>query len=208
MTIDVCSILPAAGTRRRALVVTGGWGRVSDLGSTGSDPSEHLSPDSELSFSAWVQPHWPVLQRFAARLVPTDDRDDLLQNVLERAWHKRHTFDPARGSAQSWLLAITADRARRFRLRARPAGAPLDERRESPAPAANRDTDLVLRSAVALLSDRRRMAVELFYYIGLPIAEVAAVMRCAEGTVKATLSAARAELRATLHHQEAQERSR
>lgn len=168
-----------------------------------------LSPvaGTELSFADWVQPHWQVVQRFAARLVPADDRDDLLQDVLERAWRKRHTFDPARGSAQSWLLAVTADRARRFRVRARPPVA-LDDRRDAAAPTTDRDDDLVLRAAVALLSDRRRLAVELHYYVGLPIAEVAAVMGCADGTVRATLAAARAELRTTLAEQESQERAR
>lgn len=181
---------------------------MSDLVASEPTCPEPVLAVSELPFGDWVQPHWQVLQCFAARLVPADDRDDLLQDVLERAWRKRHTFDPARGSAQSWLLAMTADRARRFRVRARPATASLDERRDDVAPAKDHDDDLVLRSAVALLSDRRRLAVELHYYVGLPIAEVAAVMQCADGTVRATLAVARAELRATLRRQEDQERAR
>lgn len=191
----------------------GGRDLVSDVVPSDPAPSDPPPPDpvppaSEVSFGAWVQPHWQVLQRFAARLVPADDRDDLLQDVLVRAWRKRHTFDPARGSAQSWLLAVTADRARRFRVRSRPATASLDARPDDAAPPRESDDDLVLRAAVALLSDRRRLAVELYYYIGLPIAEVATVMGCADGTVRATLAAARAELRTTLQRQEDQERAR
>lgn len=179
---------------------------MGDLVPSVPDPSPVVG--TELAFSDWVQPHWQVLQRFAARLVPADDRDDLLQDVLERAWRKRHTFDPARGSARSWLLAVTADRARRFRVRTRPPADSLDDRQDAAAPTRDRDDDLVLRAAVGLLSDRRRLAVELHYYVGLPIAEVAAVMGCADGTVRATLAAARAELRTTLAEQESQERAR
>jgi RNA polymerase sigma-70 factor (ECF subfamily) len=53
---------------------------------------------------------------------------------------------------------------------------------------------LDLRDAVRALPRRQREAVLLHYYVGLPIAEVAALMRCAEGTVKSTLSDARANL--------------
>lgn len=139
------------------------------------------------SFADGVQPHWLVMQRFAARLVPIDERDDLLQDVLERAWRKWRTFDPDRGSAQSWLLAIVVDRARRFRQRARPVAVALDDRDDRSVPDRDLLGDMVLRSAVELLTERRRTAVELY---------------CAEGTVKATLSAARAELRDILELRE------
>ncbi|HZC52868.1 MAG TPA: sigma factor-like helix-turn-helix DNA-binding protein [Mycobacterium sp.] len=56
------------------------------------------------------------------------------------------------------------------------------------------DLDRALRG----LSSRQRLAVELFYYIGLPLSEIALVMGCAEGTVKSTLADARARLRTTL----------
>jgi RNA polymerase sigma-70 factor (ECF subfamily) len=58
--------------------------------------------------------------------------------------------------------------------------------------------DLDLDRALRGLSSRQRLAVELFYYLGLPVSEVALVMGCAEGTVKSTLADARARLRTTL----------
>jgi RNA polymerase sigma-70 factor (ECF subfamily) len=71
-------------------------------------------------FADWVRPHLPAMSRLAARLAPNCDRDDVVQEAMVRAWRKRRLFDPSRGSTASWLLAITADRARRARQR-RPA---------------------------------------------------------------------------------------
>jgi DNA-directed RNA polymerase specialized sigma24 family protein len=48
------------------------------------------------------------------------------------------------------------------------------------------------------LSRRQRLAVELHYFLGLPVSECATVMSCSEGTVKSTLSDARARLRLDL----------
>jgi RNA polymerase sigma-70 factor (ECF subfamily) len=52
--------------------------------------------------------------------------------------------------------------------------------------------------AVAKLPARQRLAVDCFYFVGLSVAETAVVMGCAEGTVKSTLSDARARLQRIL----------
>jgi RNA polymerase sigma-70 factor (ECF subfamily) len=57
-------------------------------------------------------------------------------------------------------------------------------------------TDDVWRSAVRSLPARQRAAIVLYYVVDLSIDEVADVMRVAPGTVKATLSQARAALKA------------
>jgi RNA polymerase sigma factor (sigma-70 family) len=58
--------------------------------------------------------------------------------------------------------------------------------------------DVDLERAVAALSSRQRLAVDLYYFVGLDVATCAQVMGCAEGTVKATLHQARGRLRALL----------
>ena len=52
--------------------------------------------------------------------------------------------------------------------------------------------------ATRSLAHRQQVAVALYYYLDLPVAETAVVMGCSEGTVKATLSAARGRLRELL----------
>lgn len=65
---------------------------------------------------------------------------------------------------------------------------------DGPAPEARRG-DLDVARALRSLSQRRRLAVKLLYYLGLPVNETAAVMECAPGTVKSTLADARTRLR-------------
>jgi len=150
-------------------------------------------PRTRDDFADWVRPHLAAMTRLAARLAPGCDRDDIVQEALVRAWRKRRLFDPRRGSASAWLLALTADRARRARTRQPAALEVLDA---VPAPEHSDTVDLT--RALDRLAPRQRLAVDCVYFAGLSVAETAAVMKCAEGTVKSTLSDARARLRSSL----------
>jgi RNA polymerase sigma-70 factor (ECF subfamily) len=152
------------------------------------------APDAPAAFADWVRPQVDRMARLAARLAPESDRDDIVQEALVRAWQKRQQFDPARGTPGSWLLAITADRARRARHRRRPSivlG-------ELPGRVRSADDRLDVEFAISRLPPRQRLAVDCFYFAGLSVVETAAVMRCSEGTVKSTLSDARLRLRPML----------
>jgi RNA polymerase sigma-70 factor (ECF subfamily) len=130
---------------------------------------------------------------FARRLSSPADWEDVLQEALAASWRKRHQFDPARGSVRNWLLAIVADQAAKRWRRLRPV--PAEDRSAQPAEPA---LALDLARAIRSLPQRQQVAVNLYYYLGLPVAESAAVMGCTEGTVKSTLSAARSRLRELL----------
>jgi RNA polymerase sigma-70 factor (ECF subfamily) len=144
-------------------------------------------------FEISVAPFLLDMSRLAARLVGDSDADDVAQEALTRAWQRRTTFDPARGTLRSWLLAITADQARRWRTRRpRPVQSMPGEG------VVDRDGALDLRDAIALLAPRQRLAVELHYYVGLSVGETAEVMGISDGTVKSTLADARARLRTVL----------
>lgn len=152
-------------------------------------------------FADWVRPALLPMTRLARRLAPDHDPQDVVQDTLVRAWSKRHLFDPERGTATTWLLAITADQARdarRTRIRRLRVVDDTGEPPERAAPDADPDADLDLERAIGALSERQRLAVELHYFLGLTVAETAAVMDCSAGTVKSTLYDARTQLRKAL----------
>lgn len=163
-------------------------------------------PDAE-QFAEWVQPALLAMTRLARRLAPpgsgAGDPDDVVQDALERAWRKWHQYDPERGTPTTWLLAITADRARDARRTRVRHLRVVDDTRDAPevagpALSADLDSDVDLERAIATLPRRQRLAVALHYFVGLGIAETAQVMGCSPGTVKSTLFDARTRLRQVL----------
>ena len=156
------------------------------------------APDTADHFAEWVRPHLAAMARLAARLAPEGDRDDVVQEALTRAWNKRHLFDPGRGTPSAWLLAITADQARQARRRRPVAWLTGD----APGRLRSADEAVDVEFAVAKLPTRQRLAVDCFYFVGLSVAETAAVMGCSEGTVKSTLSDARSRLKPLLEIRE------
>jgi RNA polymerase sigma factor (sigma-70 family) len=154
-----------------------------------------LASSTPERFGAWVAPHLRAMTLLAARLSSDAERDDVVQEALIRAWTKRGQFDPERGTPAAWLLTITADQARRARSRRRPLLGLV------PGQVRPIDDELDLADAIARLSGRQHLAVDCFYFVGLGVAETAAVMDCSEGTVKSTLSDARHRLRKLLEGQ-------
>jgi RNA polymerase sigma-70 factor (ECF subfamily) len=148
----------------------------------------------EDDFDAWVRPHLLAMTRLACRLAGDDAADDVVQEALTRAWRRRSTYDASRGAPLPWLLALTADRARRHRSRYRPwspLGADHGEHVEH-------QQRLDVQRALTQLPRKQRLAVELHYFVGLDTAATAVVLGCAQGTVKSQLFDARARLRTLL----------
>jgi RNA polymerase sigma-70 factor, ECF subfamily len=153
--------------------------------------------DSKLpaaAFREFVAPHWPAMERLARRLALGGEWDDVLQEALITAWRKRHQFDPARGSARAWLLAVVADKAYKSRRRRRAPDEPLQD----VGVASDGSARLDVQAALNRLAKRQLLAITLHYYLGLSTAETAEVMRCSIGTVKSTLSDARHLLKKSL----------
>jgi RNA polymerase sigma factor (sigma-70 family) len=161
-----------------------------------ADPRRELDP---AAFATWVGPSLVAMSRLARRLAPHADADDIVQDALTRAWAKRSQFDPARGTATTWLLAIVADQARsarRGRLRRLRV---VDDSADVPdKPASDVGVDVDLERAISELAERQQLAVHLHYFVGLSVDETASVMACSAGTVKSTLYDARTRLRALL----------
>lgn len=180
-----------------------GMEHVADLREVSVEPE----PITAEHFNEWIRPHWRAMARLAGRY--GSDPDDILQDALVAAWRHRRSFDPSRGSARAWLLAIVADQQRKAWRRARALLArslsAATSRSEVPpglgrasAGFAPDHLGVDLERALTRLTSRQRLAVDLHYYLGLPVAEAAQVMRCSEGTVKSTLADARTRLRTIL----------
>lgn len=156
-------------------------------------PSDDLLQEP-VQFADAVRPHMTDMFRLAARLTPSGSPDDVVQNALVRAWKYRSTHDARRGTVRSWLLGIVANEARRAAIKARRPVEAAPWR----GPATSLDDRLDVEQAVQRLPNRQRLAVNCYYFTDLSIAETALVMNCSEGTVKSTLSDARANLRSLL----------
>jgi len=148
-------------------------------------------------FGAWVAPHLPALTALAVHQVGADAAEDVVQETLVRAWRRRETYDPMRGTPRAWLVGVLLDRARRHRVRRpRPTQMIEDDHEQPPPP--DTATRIDVERAVGQLPARQRQLVALHYLADLPVADVAALLGLSEGAVKAQLHDARGKLRRLL----------
>ena len=159
---------------------------------TASDPSRTRGA---LHVAQRIPDLAPRIRAFLRRLCGSGtDVDDLLQDVMERAIRYRHSFDPANGTLESWLLKTAF---RRF----------LDHREKTgKQPQTNAEVDragpdvdaIDLRDqvghALRQLTPIEQDIVLRFHHRRETIVEIAAALSMPEGTVKSHLHRARRKL--------------
>jgi RNA polymerase sigma-70 factor (ECF subfamily) len=124
-----------------------------------------------------------------------ESAEEVLQEVFWQVWREAGAFDPARGSAEAWLLMRAKTRAidklRSVRRKEQTFVAPVDEaiarpaeprRDEDPALAAEDRT--LVGGALDRLPAAQRRVIELAFYEGLTQAEIATRLGEPLGTVK------------------------
>ncbi|MGZ4433507.1 MAG: ECF RNA polymerase sigma factor SigK [Trebonia sp.] len=131
--------------------------------------------------------------------------EEVAQEVLLEVWRTASRFDPARGSAATWMLTIAHRRAI-DRVRAEEAAA-AREQRTAQAPTtvdevagtveASMDAER-LRRCLAGLTELQRESITLAYYGGYSYAQVAALLDTALGTIKTRIRDGLTRLRACL----------
>lgn len=148
-----------------------------------------------------------ILGRFLARF--TARRDLVDEMVNETLWVVWRTAGNFRGDSKvgTWIIGI-AYRCLMKSLRDHPAeptwgaGASDLEAIGAGAPDETDSQRAELRDWVqhgmAMLPEEQRMTMELAYYLGQSCEEIAAIMNCAVGTVKARMFHARLRLRNSL----------
>lgn len=124
------------------------------------------------------------------------DAEDVMQTVLLRLYEYKKDFE-SEEHMKHWLLRVAVNESRKV-LRSfwRRASVPLEEWRDTAAPEDPARAEVL--EAVMALEPKYRLAVYLYYYEGLSVAEAAAVLRANVSTVQTWLLRARARLRKEL----------
>lgn len=150
-------------------------------------PASDAPSEADLAFESLYRESRDDVYAYVAGLL--GDRaaaEDVTAQAFERAFRKRRTYRPSRGTRRAWLFGIARnaalDELRRRRRRAELAAEPADER--SPAPEEAADAALrraALRAALAALAPRERELIALKFFAGLSNAEIATVIGASEG---------------------------
>ena len=133
------------------------------------------------------------------------DAEEVLQDVFLKVWRSGSSYNPSRGSARTWLLAIVRHRAIDL-LRRRPR-VPIDALDEHfhaagqtdvPAQVASNIDGQRMRHALQLLPPEQLQVIQLAYYAGLTHQEMAEQLAVPLGTIKGRLRLAMDRLRRAL----------
>ncbi len=124
------------------------------------------------------------------------DAEDVMQTVLLKLYEYKKEFE-SEEHMKHWILRVAVNESRKL-LRSfwRRTSVPLEEWRETAAPKDTEQAEVL--QAVMALEPKYRLAVYLYYYEGLSVAETAAAMKAKVSTVQTWLLRARERLRKEL----------
>jgi RNA polymerase sigma-70 factor, ECF subfamily len=187
-------------TRRRSGAAPSAW--AATLG-TSSDEAliKRIADRDQLAMRTLFARYRVALYRWLLRLVSdTATAEDLLSEVFLDVWRHAAVFE-GRSSVSTWLLAIARNKAISARRR-RPDVELNDELTSTLADPADdpelmlekKDREEVLRRSVAQLSHGHAEIIDLVYYHGKSVNEVAEVMGLNAATVKTRMFYARKKL--------------
>jgi RNA polymerase sigma-70 factor, ECF subfamily len=162
---------------------------------------KRIAGGDQLAMRTLYARHRIPLYRWLLRIVGNETlAEDLLSDVFLDVWRQAACFE-GRASVSTWLLAIARYKALSAR-RAR-VGAELDERitsgiadpADSPGAALQeKDRGEHLRASLARLSPEHSEVIDLVYYHGKSVKEVAEIVGIGEATVKTRMFYARRKL--------------
>jgi RNA polymerase sigma-70 factor (ECF subfamily) len=169
-----------------------------------------VAQGSQPAFAALYDRFATPMHSVALRILSNEaEAQDLLQEVFLSVWNKASTYRVDRGTAFSWVVAQTRNRAI-DRIRSRRRRAELVEAnapdlqpsgsfvRTSSENVERSERGQQVRSALTQLSDEQRQVLKLAYFDGLTQAEIAARLQEPLGTIKARAHRGLARLRAAL----------
>lgn len=131
-----------------------------------------------------------TLYRVAAGLLRVEqDREDAIQQALEKAWQKRHTLR-CEQYFTTWLVRILINECHGI-LRQKARTVPMACLPEEETPA----YDPTVRDLVDRLPEKQRLCVIMHYIEGMSVADTARALRVTGTTVRGRLMQARKRLR-------------
>jgi RNA polymerase sigma-70 factor, ECF subfamily len=157
-----------------------------------------MKTDLERDFTAFYDATWArtVTCAYAVN-ADLGVAEEVAQEAYARAWPRWRTLrnydDPG-----AWVRQVATRQAISRWRRLRTASNFLAKSRAPEPTAAPDETSVALVTALKTLPEAQRRAVVLHHLGDLPISEIAAIERCAVGTVKARLSRGRVALAAAL----------
>ncbi len=160
-----------------------------------------IAEGDQLAMRTLFGRHRVPLYRWLLRLVGDEAlAEDLLSDVFLDVWRQAAAFE-ARSSVSTWLLAIARYKA--LSARRRPTDAELDEKIASRVADPADDPEVVLQKktraellhhSLACLSPEHGEVIDLVYFHGKSVKEVAEIVGIATATVKTRMFYARKEL--------------
>lgn len=165
----------------------------------GADLIHQMAEGDAEAFARFYDRYAPLIYPLILRILPdAGDAADCLQDVFWDARQRARTYDPARGTAEAWVVthararAIERMRGARRRRDSGRRGSPVVPSAAPPPGALDRS---LLSRVFERLPDPQREALELAYYGGLTQTEITARLKQPLGTVKTRLRLALERLR-------------
>jgi RNA polymerase sigma-70 factor (ECF subfamily) len=155
----------------------------------------------DLAFDRLYRTSRDDLYAYVAGLLRDDGAaEEVTALAFERAYRKRHRFDPERGEPRAWLFGIARNaaldelrrRGRQAQLAAEPADLAAGGAEES---AEHNERRLTVSAALAHLAPGERELIALKYFAGLSNAEIAQVLGTSESNAGTKLHRAMNKLR-------------
>jgi len=162
---------------------------------------ERIAGGDRLAMRTLFARHRVPLYRWLVRLVRDEAlAEDLLSEVFLDVWRKAASFE-ARSSVSTWLLGIARHKAASARRRRTDveldeqiAAAVADPGDDPETVLQRKNRDEILRRSLANLSPEHGEVIDLVYYHGKSVKEVAEIVGAAEATVKTRMFYARKKL--------------
>jgi len=169
----------------------------------GASPSASELEAEQAEFARLLAPVIePACRLASAMLQDPAEAEDVVQEAAFRAWRYRHRLADSSG-VRSWFLAIVANQTRNA-LRKRQRRERLTEvLRLLPGSGITRSLQVTdertdLRVALRRLNSDQLSVLILYYYLDLPLQDVARTLGVPEGTIKSRLNRALEALRHAL----------